>query len=556
MAYETKIVSTDSTPITPRLYSEESSALRLSDADALNWAQSLREQVLTFDKEQSNYTLADPFERQEDRKYLLMLTEEGKLEPAIPLDRTDDPSLDAELCRRLATLSQEGRLFLREPAARKSQQLVSTFEGGTCSLTLSSRHKDFPVPEEREALPPVRPPFWKYLLYPFFAQDIQSYHQKKDFFENNRADIAKQNKAFYENLKDSVDSLTDMKGIDTNEEEYASQLGIRQFTQKQLRAERLEHLKEIGFRPETLKAYERIERDAIHSLKRVAHIPPIPEDPATIFALCAHADPEEPGPGPSYTDLVKNWQNHTETLAANPVDLENPNKLRRLALEAIEANFRHLSHLMPDDPEFHMYANLTQRIWDLGVKDYINTLDREGYEYSQLHKVQASVQGLTSMKELFSEVNRDKQELLDSFQSTTTSLTGQNRDRMYAGLILYETLRSTIALNKHDNEARGTEELSPAYGVLGLNGHESIITTLVESHSFQHLPQNTESLIRLMDNRQELRKAGQQLLQEWVGGNGYADRALSSALTDHIIPNESVDSEFLDPKKTAEPRLR
>lgn len=97
----------------------------------------------------------------------------------------------------LAAMAAAGRLFVRKEGEMQLRQLGFAEGGGDVVVSLSEPFSDFsamPVP----AIPdePEAPAFWKYLLYPFFRNEIREYNQEMEVYEQQRAQYVKETERY------------------------------------------------------------------------------------------------------------------------------------------------------------------------------------------------------------------------------------------------------------------------------------------------------------------------------------------------------------------------
>lgn len=100
-----------------------------------------------------------------------MLDKDNNLQPV-----KDSPgTMSSKDIRAFTKAACEGRLFVRDPGENALRQLNAAAgkDRDDVAISLSS-----PVSDLSFVKAPERPSFWKYLLYPFFSDEIKSYNQK------------------------------------------------------------------------------------------------------------------------------------------------------------------------------------------------------------------------------------------------------------------------------------------------------------------------------------------------------------------------------------------
>lgn len=217
-------------PRYPRLLGESSTAISFTNEDALAWAKEIRDYTLNFTEHmtyRNHVAGVDPFTRAEDGKYLVYLADDGTLKEMVPADQRKESLNDPEFCRRMATLSQEGRLFMRKPGDQNYRQLESIYEkeqgdrkerivirqAGATHDPLNLQPREIPAP-----VTPKAPFFLKYLLYPFsksIRDEFKTYNEQKRFFDENLGKMIADRAAYTENLTNSLRQLDDC-GLDAD----------------------------------------------------------------------------------------------------------------------------------------------------------------------------------------------------------------------------------------------------------------------------------------------------------------------------------------------------
>ena len=99
----------------------------------------------------------------------------------------------------LAAMAAAGRLFVRKEGEMQLRQFGFAEGGGDVRVILSEPFSDLsalPAPVPAQQNEPEAPAFWKYLLYPFFRNEIREYNQEMEVYEQQMAQYVKETERY------------------------------------------------------------------------------------------------------------------------------------------------------------------------------------------------------------------------------------------------------------------------------------------------------------------------------------------------------------------------
>lgn len=178
-----------------------------------------------------------------------MLDKDNRLQPI----KDNLGMLDAKDLRAATKAACEGRLFVRDYGENKLRQInasPSAEKKDTVDISLST-----PVSDLSFVKAPERPSFWKYLLYPFFSDEIKSYNQK--MAEHKKLNSDEINDAFdvvcgkepRSSAKAKAEEKTEVKA----EVKEAAKTEVKEAAKTEVKAE---EKKAAPAKKESLKAFE------------------------------------------------------------------------------------------------------------------------------------------------------------------------------------------------------------------------------------------------------------------------------------------------------------
>ena len=505
-------------PRSPRLLGEPSTAIAFSNEDALAWVKTFREETLNFatDKYYENHAVGvDPFTKAEDGKYLLYLADDGTLKEMIPAERRRESLNDPEFCRRMATLSQEGRLFMRHPGQAYCRQVLTGFEKDkkdkekeSCYIGFSSKFDKLNL-QPREIPAPVAPKApsrWKYLLYflKSVRDEFKKYNEEKKQFDNNYNQMLVDRANYAENLEKS---LRQLDNNELDEETLKKELDQQNIAKenweydKQMEANH-DKLRANKFSEEQIQKYDAEIRRLNDERKHFEKIRPLKfESEDKMIEVACYAQPD--------ADFEYSYMEVLKDRGKDELDVSRitPHRRSEIVKNCIIKNLKEINRYSTKDPEYRMLLEMNEALFAYDAKHpsgSFSQTDREALE--QEHKRHKGI--FTTHKETAEYKIRALEKMLDP----RPSFAGNGQFELAYGL-LSEIFKLTDAVQK----ISGDTEINPLVQEIGDN--EGALRALADAmkttsviQSLRRLP--VTQILDVLTDREKMFELAEKMVNE------------------------------------------
>ena len=486
-------------PRYPRLLGESSTAVSFTADDALAWAKEIRDCTLNFteDKRYEDYVAGvDPFTRAEDGKYLVYLADDGTLKEMIPAERRGECLNNPEFCRQMATLSQEGRLFMRKPGQGFYRQIdsryvkaqddrgegIDIYQVGGMEEPLNLQPREIPAP-----VAPKAPSRWKYLLYIFsksIRDEFKQYNEDKQFFEENYDRLLEENRRYAENLAKSLRQLDDC-GLDADalKKEAEQQRIVKEQWKDKIKLEATRNtMRERGLSDEQIRKYETAMQRHTKEKTLFQEVKPLQfesEEQMLLIAYHAYTDQKL---DQSYMDALNNMNGGDLVLKADS-DLR-----AHIVLRCLHTNITELKKCTADDPKHMKLLQMNEALLEYAkTKATYSPLFKHGDDdvrnlefYEERHK---------SYKNIFSHRGALLDQKESALSETLTHKPNEKRNLDEVDNIAAAILTEALKVIDANQMATGSLVPNPIIVHLGSieRGLDGILDGMKETPAFQEL---------------------------------------------------------------------